>query len=159
MGARTLCLLLLSAAWLCSDEKYDGPVPPKPDLPYLLHARSLTETEAAQARDESRKNETAYVVAGAGSPVRTPLAEPIFLIDARQIQPESIQLYQLEVKNGNREVSVSTKTRKGTSRVFHLRITRLAEHLYKVEAGEPLENGEYALTPSGGNRVFCFEVY
>ena len=159
MGTKTLCLFILTAAWLCADEKYDGPVPPKQDLPYLLHAKSLTETEAAKARDESRKNETAYVVAGAGSPARTPLAEPIFLIDARQIPPESIELYQLEVKNGNREVSVSTKTRKGTSRVFHLRVTRLAEHLYRLEASEPLDNGQYALTPSGDSRVFCFEVY
>jgi hypothetical protein len=43
--------------------------------------------------------------------------------------------------------------------VFHLRVTRLVEHLFRVEASESLENGEYALTPSGDNRVFCFEVY
>jgi hypothetical protein len=158
MGKK-LCWLLAAMAWLGADEKYDGPVPPKTDLPYLLHAKSLTETETAQAREESRKNETTYVVAGASSPARTPLAEPIFIIDARQIAPENLELYQLDVKNGNREVSVSTKSRKGSSRVFHLRVTRLAEHLFRVEASEALENGEYALTPSGDNRVFCFEVY
>ena len=158
MGKK-LCWLLAAAAWLGADEKYAGPVPQKTDLPYLLHAKSLTETETAQARDESRKNETAYVVAGASSPARTPLAEPIFIIDARRIAPESLELYQLEVKNGNREVSVSTKSRKGSSRVFHLRVTRLAEHLFRVEASEALDNGEYALTPSGDNRVFCFQVY
>lgn len=159
MGTTTLCLLFLTTARLCSAQKYDGPVPPKPDLPYLLHARNLTETETAQAREESRKNETAYVVTGASSPARTPLAEPIFIIDARQISPEHLELYQMEVKNGNREVSVSTKAKKGTSPVFHLRVTQLGEHLYRVEASESLENGEYALTPSGDNRVFCFEVY
>jgi len=28
-----------------------------------------------------------------------------------------------------------------------------------VEANEMLENGEYSLTPSGSNQVFCFQVY
>jgi hypothetical protein len=51
------------------------------------------------------------------------------------------------------------KSRKGSSRVFHLRITRVAEHLFSVEASEALENGEYALTPSEDNWVFCFQVY
>ena len=156
---RILCLLLLTAAWLGADEKYDGPVPPKPDLPYLLHAKSLTETEAAQAREENRKNETAYVVAGTSSPARTPLAEPIFIVNAVKLAPEKLELYQLDVRNGNREVSVSTKGRKGSSKVFHLRVTRLAEHIFRVEAAESLENGEYVLTPSGENQVFCFEVY
>jgi hypothetical protein len=40
-----------------------------------------------------------------------------------------------------------------------LRVTPLREHLFKIEASQPLENGEYALTPNGDNRVFCFEVY
>jgi hypothetical protein len=159
MGIKLFCLLFLATVWLNADEKYDGPVPPKPDLPYLLHAKTLVETEIGQAREESRKNETAYIVAGESSPARTPMAEPIFIIDARQIAPDRMELYRLEVKNGNREVSLSTKSRKGSSQPLHLRVTRLAEHLYKVEASEPLENGEYALTPSGENRMFCFEVY
>jgi hypothetical protein len=159
MGTRTLCLLLLGAAWMSCGEKYDGPVPPKTDLPYLLHAKTLTETEAAKARDQSRKNETAYIIAGTSSPAKTPLAEPIFILDARQISPEHLELFQLEVKDGNREVSVSTKGHKGSSRIFYLRVTPLGEHLFRIEASEPLENGEYALTPEGDNRVFCFEVY
>jgi hypothetical protein len=31
--------------------------------------------------------------------------------------------------------------------------------LYKIEPSEMLEAGQYALTPGGNNRVFCFEVY
>jgi len=159
MGTRTLCLLLLPAAWVNAQQKYDGPVPPKPDLPYLLNASNLKETEAAQAKEQGKKNEPTYVVAGASSSAKTPLAEPIFIMDARQIAPERLELYQLEVKDGNREVSVSTKGHKGTSPVFYLRVTPLREHLFKIEASQPLENGEYALTPNGDNRVFCFEVY
>ncbi len=159
MGTRTVCLLLLIAAVLCADEKYNGPTPPKQDLPYLLHANLLTETEITQAKEERRKNETTYVIAGPSSPARTPLAEPTFIIDARKIAADQIELYPLEVKNGNREVSLSTKGHKGSAQPLHLMVTRLSDHLYKIETAESLENGEYALTPTSDNRVFCFEVY
>jgi hypothetical protein len=150
MGARILCLLVLGAAWLSSQEKYDGPVPPKPDLPYLLQAKKLTEIEIGQAREEKRKDGPVHVVAGPSSSARTPLPEPIFILDARQLAPEKIELFLLEVKDGNREVSAQP---------LHLRVTPLREHLYKIEPSEMLEAGQYALTPGGNNRVFCFEVY
>jgi hypothetical protein len=152
MGTRTLCLLLLSVTWLCSDEKYNGPIPPKPDLPYLLQAKRLLDIEIGKAREEHRKDETVYVISGPASTARTPLPEPIFIIDARQIEPQQIQLYRLEVKDGNREASRPGKA-------LHLRVTPIGERLYKIEASEMLEEGEYALTPVGDNRVFCFEVY
>ena len=150
MGARILCLLVLGAAWLSCQEKYDGPVPPKPDLPYLLQAKKLTEIEIGQAREEKRKDGPVHVVAGPSSSARTPLPEPIFILDARQLAPEKIELFLLEVKDGNREVSAQP---------LHLRVTPLREHLYKIEPSEMLEAGQYALTPGGNNRVFCFEVY
>src|ERR1700736_5544587 len=103
MSSKAWCLLLLASPCVLTQEKYDGPVPPKPDLPYLLFAKSLKETESAQAREDKRKNETAFVISGAASPAKTPLAEPIFLMDARQIAPEGLELYQLDVKDGNRE--------------------------------------------------------
>lgn len=159
MCRKPIFLFCLAAGWLGGADKYDGPVPPKPDVPYLLHARNLVETEIGQAREESRKNETSFIIAGASSPARSPLSEPIFIVDARQISPERMELYRLEVKNGNREVSLSSKARRGSSHAFHLMVTKLADHLYKVEVDEPLENGEYALSPSGDNRVFCFAIY
>jgi hypothetical protein len=152
MGTRILCLLLLCVGWLCSDEKYNGPIPPKPDLPYLLQAKRLLDIEIGKAREEHRKDETVYVISGPASTARTPLPEPIFIIDARQIEPQQIQLYRLEVKDGNREASRPGKA-------LHLRVTPIGERLYKIEASEMLEEGEYALTPVGDNRVFCFEVY
>jgi hypothetical protein len=150
MGARIACLLFLSMGWLSCQEKYDGPVPPKSDVPYLLQAKKLTEIEIGQAREERRKDGPVHVVAGPSSSTRTPLPEPIFILDARQLQPEKIELFLLEVKDGNREVSAQP---------LHLRVTPLRDHLFKIEPSEMLEAGEYALTPGGNNRIFCFEVY
>ncbi len=138
-------------------EKYSGPVPPMPDIPYLLHASSLVETEIANAR-EGKKNDT-YIIAGASSSARTPLAEPIFIIDARQIQPETFELYRMDVKGGNREVSLNKSRGRGGSHALHLAVKPLGGHLYRVEVDEALDNGEYALSPSGDNRAFCFEIY
>src|SRR6266853_6668617 len=155
---RTIALLCLTAAWLSSEEKYSGPMPPKPDVLYLMHANNLVETEVGQAREEKRKNDSTYIVNGASSSARTPLVEPVFIVDARQIAPERLELYKLEVKNGNREVSISPKGRRVTGRLY-LTVTKLSGRLYKIEASTPLENGQYAISPSDGNSVFCFEVY
>ena len=54
---RTIVLLCLAAVWLHSQEKYTGPIPPKPDVLYLMHATTLVETEVGQAREEKRKND------------------------------------------------------------------------------------------------------
>ena len=159
MFRKNLFLLALAAICAIAADKYDGPVPPKPDVPYLLHAGTLVETESTQAREEGRKNESTYTIAGASSPARTPLAEPIFLIDARELSPDKIELYRLTVKNGNREVSVMTRGRRSNIRALHLMVTKLTGRLYRIEADEPLENGEYALAPSGDNRAFCFQIY
>ena len=156
MSLRFVLPALLVAACLFGAEKYSGPTPPKPDLPYLLHASNLVETEVAQARQG--KGDT-FTISGNASPARTPLAEPIFILEARQLSPENIELYRLDVKNGNREVSFSSGRRRGGARSLHLTVTPLAGHLYRIEASEPLENGEYALSPNGDNRSFCFEVY
>jgi hypothetical protein len=156
--ARESLLLFVAIALLSAAGKYTGPVPPKPDVPYLLHGSNLIETEIGQVREESRKSDTNYVVTGASSPARTPLAEPIFIIDAEKSSPERFELYRMDVKGGNREVSFSGR-RRGGNRALHLAVTPLGGHLYKIEADEPLENGQYALSPSGDNRAFCFEIY
>ena len=149
---------LLTSGSLAAAEKYDGPVPPKPDIPYLLHASTLVETEVAQAQQGKKGDQ--YTISGASSPARTPLAEPIFIIDARQIQPETFELYRLDVKGGNREVSLNGGgRRRGGSHALHLAVKPLGGHLFRVEVDEALENGEYALSPSNDNRAFCFEIF
>ena len=147
------------AGLLAAAEKYNGPVPPKPDIPYLVHGSNLIETEVTQAREENHKNDTNFVISGASSPARTPLAEPVFIIDSRQVSPQSFELYRLDVKGGNREVSMNSSRRRGGSRALHLAVKPLSGRLYRVDVDEPLENGEYALSSNGDNRAFCFEIY
>jgi hypothetical protein len=96
---------------------------------------------------------------GPASSARTPLAEPIFIIDADKISPERLELYRWDVKNGRRELSLSRGKKKGGARALHLSVTKLDGRLYRVEASEPLEDGEYSLSPSDSNKVFCFGVF
>jgi hypothetical protein len=147
-----LCALPLLA------QKYAGPRPEKPDLPYLVHADNLVPTESTEAKEVERKNEVSYVIAGANSTARTPLSSPIFLILADQVQPEKLQLYKLESKGGQREVLFARK-KKQVARALHLNVTRVDGNLYRIEVDDMLENGEYSLTPEGSNQVFCFQVY
>jgi hypothetical protein len=151
-----LVLLAGSLAW---GENYTGPRPPMPDVVYLVHADNLVATEMTEAKQESRKNDTVYSIAGASSSARTPLAEPVFIIEADKIKPEGLELYRMDVKNGRREVTVSQKRSRGGPRPFRLSVTRLDKGLYRIEASETLENGQYSLSPTDSNRVFCFEVY
>lgn len=138
-------------------QKYTGPVPEKPDVPFLLHASSLLEVEQGQATQETRKDDEVFAVTGAASRVRTPVPEPIFLFLSEKLQPK-LDLYRFETKTGRREVVVSRNRRKG-SRPLRVNITRVSDRLYRIEAGEILEPGEYALTPEGSNKVFCFSVF
>jgi len=153
-------ILLLWALLGAAPREYSGPVPPKPDVPYLLHADNLVETEFSEARQQKRRSDEVYIVAGAASPARTPLAEPIFLLLSEKIAPDSLELYGLEVRSGNREV-VFPENKKRWPRSFRLVWTKLADGLYRIEVSENLglENGEYSLTPRGSNQVFCFAVY
>lgn len=150
-----LSLLFASGAVLSWTADYTGPRPPKPDMLYLVHADNLIPTEAGDAKEAS-KNANNYTIDGAASPTRTPLAEPIFILQSNMITPDSLELYKLEVKGGHRELSLG---RGRNSKALHLSVTRLAQGLYRVEVDEELEDGEYVLSPMGSNRVFCFEVY
>ena len=155
---RVPAAFLLSACVLLAADKYTGPRPSQPDVPFLLHAGKLIPTEAVEAHEEQKKNESTYVISGASSTAKTPLAEPIFLFEADKISPERMELYRLEVKGGQREITVSQKKR-GGPRPLKLSLTRIDGRLYRIEAGEMLENGEYSLSPSDSNKAFCFEVF
>jgi len=155
-----LCLsLVVAGLCLLAADHYDGPRPPKPDIPYLIHANHLIETEVSEAREQSSKKESSYVIPGAASPARTPMAEPIFIIESSKLTPEQIELYRLDVKGGSREVVLQQRRRRSESGPFHMLVTRLGGKLYRIEADEPLQNGQYALSPNGSNTVFCFEIY
>jgi hypothetical protein len=158
MLRRTLPLFFAVACTVYG-QKYNGPRPPKPDIPYLKHADSLLSTEVAEAKEEKRKDDILYVVAGANSSARTPLASPIFLFQSEKILPDKLQLYKLDTKNGRRELLMSPKKRQGAMPI-RIQITRLgSDNLYQIEVEESLENGEYSLSPEGSNQVFCFQVF
>jgi len=161
MRLKLLFAFLSLGATLMGAESYDGPRPPKPDVPYLLHADRLVETEIQQAHQESKKGDITYSVDGAASPAKTPLAEPIFIIDAKNLDANSLGLYRLDARNGHREITMSGggRRRRGGGRPIHVLVTPLGGHLYKIEADEHLDEGEYSLSPSDSNTVFCFAVY
>jgi hypothetical protein len=153
------CVLWFALLAAGQSQKYTGPLPPKPDVPYLLHASNLVETEAAEAKEEKRKDQMVYAIAGTSSPARTPLAEPIFLLKAAKLTPEKLELYRLESKGGRREIVFPEKKKRDAPHPLRLSITRLGEGLFRIEAAQGLDNGEYSLTPAGSNQVFCFQVY
>jgi hypothetical protein len=152
-------LLLVSLTAAVPADKYTGPWPPKQDVPYLVHADNLIETEIAAAKNEDRGNQRTAWVPGVGSPVRTPLAEPIFLIEVQKLTPEKMELYKFDVKRERREVTFTLKGGKSGSHALRLTVTRIEGKLYRLEANEALENGEYSLSQDGSDQVFCFQVY
>jgi len=157
---RTIALAVALAAGLTA-QKYEGPRPDKPDVPYLLHASRLVPVDADEAKEEKRKDGTAYVTTGAAAKARTPLAEPILLFESKSIAPERLSLYRMEAKSGNREVFFyeNPKKRKDSTATLRLAITKVAQGLYRIEPTEPLPNGEYAISPADSNTVFCFTIY
>lgn len=159
MSKYAIALLLCGSAF--AQPKYDGPRPPKKDVIYIVHADNLIPTETGEATPEGKKNDPVYTFPGTSSPARTPLAEPIFILDSDKVSPESVELYRMDVRGGHREVKVSGGSRRGGTKALRLSVSKLDRNLYKIEAAETLDPGEYSLSPSSGNTnlVFCFEVY
>ena len=156
MSRRTWMLLALSAVAAAQSKKYDGPKPPKPDLPYLKHADNLIPTDSSEATEEKKKDNTLYIVQGAAATAQTPLASPILIMHADKLVPDRLGLYKMEVKSGRREL---LSTRKKPLRPIRMDVERLSGNVYKLEVHESLEPGEYSLSPEGSNKVFCFRVF
>lgn len=151
--------LLLSAA-ASAQNKHSGSKPANKDIPYLLHADKLIATEVQKASQTNSKEGQVFFVSGVTSPVRTPLAEPIFLFSPDHFRAEQLGLFRFEVKNGRREVVISGKHKRDDAEgVFHLSLRRLEEDLFRIEVSDMLNPGEYALSPEGDNTAFCFTVY
>ncbi len=157
---RFCCLLVLLAGALAWSDEPSLPVPSKTDLPYLLMAGSIVPTDAAEAQEDhggkKKKAETTYTVPGEHAKARTPLTSPVFVLKQDSLDVQRLEIYAFEVKNGHREVTFSTGK---AVRPFTLTIKKLDEAFYRMEVNESLPPGEYAITPSGSNQVFCFSVY
>jgi len=144
----------LLASAMAGAQKYDGPPPAKPDLPYLKQAATLIPLEVAEAREEKGKDGAVLTIDGAESRVKTPISLPIFILKAEKLAPERLQLYKLEVKGGYREFG------RNPPEVIHMEVTRLnAGGLVRIAVSDPLEAGEYALGGQDSRQVFCFQVF
>jgi len=153
MSLRLLLSILVAACALIA-QKYDGPKPSKPDLPFLKHADTLLATEAVEAKAQRKKDDTVYTVVGANSPTKTPLAAPIFLFASGKINPANLQLFQMQAKSDHRELTV-----RASDEPVRIEVGPLGGGLYKIEPYTGLDPGEYALLASGTNQVFCFAVF
>ena len=154
---RRIVWLGFAVALAALAQKYDGPQPPKPDVLYLKHAANLISTAALVTTEEKKKDDVTYIVDGASSSAKTPLASPIFLMKSVSVVPGKLQLFKFEVKNGHRELFFPAKKSPQPIRIV---VTRLsADGIWKIEVDESLEPGEYGLSPEGSNQAFCFQVF
>jgi hypothetical protein len=161
MTSTWLWAVLLAAAPLAGQStaktKSGLPDPPKKDVPYIIHADTLLETESGEAKEETRKDDQLATVAGAASPVKTPLAGPEFLFESESVSPNKLQLFKMESRNARREVILSRK-KKPVAKPIILSVFRVHDKTFKIRVDESLETGEYCLSPDGSNAVFCFAV-
>ena len=158
----TVALLLAAALPMAAQKKYTGPPVPKSDVPYLLHASNLIEVETATAQESSHKDDQVFAISGATSPTRTPVPEPIFIFKADRVNPDHIALYRMESKGGQRSVTIPSRPggkRSESSRPVFILVNALDNHIFKIEVNEPLENGEYCLSPEGTNTSWCFTEF
>src|SRR5687767_10002279 len=138
---RCILPLLMVVFTASGQQKYNGPRPPKPDLPYLKHASNLVPTEAGMAKEEKKKDDILYIVDGPTSPARTPLASPIFLIEVDKLNIDKLGLFKLESKSGRRELLATPKK---PPKPIRIEIDKIVDKLYKIEVGDSLEAGEYS---------------
>src|ERR1035438_5107246 len=156
---RIRCLApCLAAIFAAAAQNYTGPRPLQPDLPYLKHAENLVPTEVVEAKEEKgKKADVIYVIAGAASSARTPLASPIFVMQFDKLVAAKLSLYKLESRSGRREIAFSPRKQ---PKAIGVELTHLnTNKLYRLEVEESLAPGEYAFSPEGSNLVFCFQVY
>ena len=156
---KTTILALALVGTLFAQDRYKGPKPPKTDIPYLVHAGNLVETDSGEAQESKNKNDTVYTVQGAAARARTPLAEPIFLLAIEKLSAEKFSCYRMEAKGGTRQLILPSKPGKNSPKPLRMNVTRVNDNLYRMELSETLANGEYTLSPEGSNLVFSFSVY
>lgn len=155
---RRAAVVILCVGLLSAQEAYNGPVPAHRNVPYLVHADSLVETEAGSARERLLKDGMIYFVPGDRSPSRTPLACPTLVIDADGAEVEKLRLFRLRVRGDHREIAFSRRDKSGGA-VLRTHVTRISGGIYRVSVLDSLEPGEYALSPDGSDAVFCFAVF
>jgi hypothetical protein len=149
-------LFLIAAAMFAWD--YKGQHPEKADVLYLVHAEKLIPLDVAEAKEVGQKKGTGYSVDGASATAKTPLAEPIFLIHSKGLNPDNLSIYPFTVANGKRELFMS-KNPKDAIRPIKKTVKKVGDNLYVLEVAQTLAPGEYGWSPDQSNTVFAFKVY
>jgi hypothetical protein len=152
---RALTLFVLSIG-LLAQTKYTGAKPDKKDVPYLVHAATLVQTEIVHSTPKEDGGHTVWSLPGESSLAKTPLALPIFLIDAGTLAPLKLRLYAFEPKNGRRELTLG---RDVDADPILLTVANVSGTLFRIELVNEVPNGEYGLTIPGSNQFFCFSVF
>jgi hypothetical protein len=148
---------LILFASLMAAQTGTGPAPAKSDLPYLLHADDLVSTEVTEAKQTEQKDGTLFTIAGANSPVKTPLASPIFIIHSDKLAADKLQLFQVQSKGRQREITFYRKKKNPAPYTFTIK--SVGTNVYRLEVNESLPVGEYSISPADSNQAFCFAVY
>ncbi|HVW07329.1 MAG TPA: hypothetical protein VHC90_02035 [Bryobacteraceae bacterium] len=151
----TAALIILPAA---AQQRYTGGPPPKKNIPFIVQADNLIETEPVKAAEQTKKDDTIYTIPGDKSTSRTPLASPMLVIDTDSLDATRLQLFRLEVKNGHREIAFKKKG-KGGAIPLNIDVSKVRGALFQIRVLDSLDPGEYSLSPDGSNDAFCFEVF
>jgi hypothetical protein len=155
---RRLLTGIVLAVGLGAQAKYAGPKPDKKDVPYLIHASTLVQTEIARPVPKEDGGMTTWSIPGESSLAKTPLALPAFIIDAAAVSPAKLLLYRFELKGAHRELTLA-KNGTGDNQPILITVANLSGTLYRIEVVNEVENGEYGLTIPGSNQFFCFSVF
>jgi len=156
--ALTAIVTVAAAITLAAQIKKALPAPGKKDVLYLVHAGTLVQTEIVRPVPKDDGASNIWSIPGESSLAKTPLALPIFTIDAYAIAPEKLQLYPFEIKGAHRELTLKKKGPSETEPIF-ITIFPVAGTLYRIELVNEIPNGEYGLTIPGSNQFFCFSVF
>jgi hypothetical protein len=154
---RALTGIFLALA-LAAQTKKPLPKPDKKDVIYIVHAATLVQTEIARPIPKDTGDSTTWSIPGESSLAKTPLALPIFTIDAAALAPEKLQLYQFTVNGSRRELTLKKKGPSETDPIL-ITVSNIAGTLYRIEVVNEVPNGEYGLTIPGSNQFFCFSVF
>ncbi len=154
---RALPIVLFTIA-LAAQTKYTGPKPERKDVPYLVQAATLVQTEIIRSTPKENGEQTTWSIPGETSLAKTPLALPILVIDASTVTPAKLQLFAFEQKGGRRELTVNRKGSGGAEPIL-ITVGNVSGTLYRIETVNEIENGEYGLTVPGSNQFFCFSVF
>src|ERR1035437_9191913 len=106
---RALTGIVLLAIALAAQTKKPLPKPHRKDALYIVHAATLVQTEIVRPAPKDTGDSTTWSIPGESSLAKTPLALPIFTIDAATVTPEKLQLYQFEIKGAHRELTLKKR--------------------------------------------------